>query len=54
MSKSRTSKKSTRRGVSKTSRAAFKAWDTRRANEAAERRSKAARKAVATRRRNAQ
>jgi hypothetical protein len=35
------------------SRRAFRAWDTRRENEAFERRSAAAKKAVATRRRNA-
>lgn len=37
----------------KLSRAAFKAWDTRRAREAAERRSKIAKKAWKTRRKNA-
>lgn len=37
----------------KRSRAAFKAWDTRLEREAFERRSRAARKAARTRRRNA-
>jgi len=46
-------KKSNRRGISKTSRAAFKAWETRRENAAFERRSKAAKKAARTRRQNA-
>lgn len=60
MSTTRTFSASTRkRGRGKTaiarkrSRAAFTAWDTRRENERAEKRRKAARKAVQTRKRNA-
>lgn len=52
MATKKTTRKPTRVGRTKTSKAALKAWATRRANAAALRRSKAARKAVRTRNSN--